>query len=120
MRKSYHERLAEKNRQEVKENKKIQRRFYMFAYIGLFSNFAVMGYLLNWLWSSDKISFGMLLILVLWSLQAGAMVMYVFIHKIVDRSFSKDAEIYWKKAIQQTAAYDEDFIQKCQAGGKAI
>ena len=126
MRKSYHERLAEKNRQEIEKNKKIQKRFYLFAYVGLFSNFAVMGYLLDWLRSSDKISFGMLLILVLWSLQAGAMVMYVFIHKIMDRDFSNDAELYWKKAVQQTVTYDEDFLRKHQRGavvhaeGKAI
>jgi hypothetical protein len=127
MRKSYHERLVEKNRQEIEKNKKIRKRFYMFGYVGLFSSFAIMVCLLDWLWPPDKFSVLMLLALASCSFQTGAMGMYVFIQKLVDRDFSNDAEIYWKKSIQQIVTYDEDFLRKhqtgavvCQTEGKAL
>jgi hypothetical protein len=126
MRKPYHERLVEKNRQEIGKNKKIRKRFYMFAYVGLFSSFAIIAFHLDWLWSSNKISVLMLLALAAWSFQAGAMAMYVFMNRLADWDFSNNAEIYWKKAVQQKVTYDEDFLRKhqtgpaTQAGGRAI
>jgi hypothetical protein len=78
-----------------------------------------MFYILYLLWLLDKSSFGKFLALALWSFQTGAVAMCVFIHKLADRSFSNEAETYWKKSIQQTVAYDEDFIRKHQTGSVA-
>jgi hypothetical protein len=35
---------------------------------------------------------------------------------LADRDFDNDAEIFWKKTIEQTVAYDEDFLRKHRTG----